>query len=213
MSETNGSIVTYGEHTIDLSTLPTVSLDSLIRKGLAHYLGNEQASKVTEWKKQAVAKAVQAAKGLDDAGMKALLADPAFYTEVSKGLGPNDAEVAAYKFDCIRNAVQALVDGKVGVGGSRPRGTALETVMRDIAEKEVRAVLKANNLTMPSGDKELEFADGTRHTRKGLIDRRLANPTHGPRIKAMAEKEIAARERMASKATADGASLADALGL
>lgn len=38
--------ITYGTHTIDPAALPTKSVQALIARGIAHYLGNEQASKV-----------------------------------------------------------------------------------------------------------------------------------------------------------------------
>jgi GH24 family phage-related lysozyme (muramidase) len=174
--------ITYGAHTIDTATLPEVSILSLISKGLAHFLGNEQASKVTRWKKDN--------ESADEAAVAATLAQ--------------------YQAD----ALVQLAEGKVGIHASRPRGSALETIMREIAEKEVRMVLKQSNLTMPSGDKKLTFADGTELTRQDLLSRRLAHATHGPRIKALAEKELAARERNATKAMeAAGGNLAEALGL
>lgn len=173
------STVTYGDHTIDLTSLPEVSIASLVRKGLSHFLGNEQASKVTEWKKQ--------------------LTD--------KGTPPTEAEVAAYKADRIREAVAALASGTVGASSPRPRGSALETIMRAIAEKQVRAVLKGIGVTMPSGDKTVSFPDGqggeNHFTRLDLINRRLANPAYGPKIKSEAEKEMAAQERLAAKAVAE----------
>jgi hypothetical protein len=182
-----GSTVTYGDHTIDVAALPEKSVMALIRRGVAHYLGNEQASKVSGWKAE----------------------------RAESGNPANDAEVAAYKADRMAEAVKALMDGTIGSSIRGPRGTAVDTVIRQLAETEVKGILKANGLSMPSGDKVVEFADGTRLTRGQLIDRRITN--HGDRLRKEAEAKIKADERKAQRevdaAKAAGGQGVEALGL
>jgi hypothetical protein len=182
-----GNTVAYGEYTIDISALPEKSRMALIRRGVAHYLGNEQASKVSGWK----------------AGL------------VEAGTPPNDAEVAAFKLDCMNAAVKALIEGTIGSSIRGPRGSTADTVARQLAETEIRNILKHNGLTMPSGDKTVKFGDGTELTRAQLIDRRLAG--HGERLRKEAEAKIKADERKAARevdaAKAAGGQGVEALGL
>ena len=42
--------VTYGTHTLDFTKLPAKSLEAMLKRGVTHFLGNEQASKVSGWK-------------------------------------------------------------------------------------------------------------------------------------------------------------------
>jgi hypothetical protein len=172
----NTTIESYG-HSIDLASLPYSSQVALMRRGVAHYLGNEQASKVSGWVEK----------------------QPGEVTDVDK---------AAVKAEYIREAVQAMIAGTMGHGRvGVARGTALETVMRRIAETEVKAILKANKLAWPSGEKTVTLGDAT-FTGRQLVERRLAQ--HGDRIKTLAEKEQKALERMAAATAGEGAA---ALGL
>ena len=159
------SEIKYGEFTIVTAKLPEASVTALLRRGLAHFLGNEQASKVAaEFKDNAEA---------------------------------TQAEKDKFKAGCVTAALQALQDGTVGANTRGPRGTAIDTVIRGLAEKEVRDALKHLGVTMPSGDKVVKFADGQELTRAQLIDRRVAK--HGERLKKEAEVEMNRREREAAK--------------
>ena len=157
---------TYGATSIDTEKLPAKSLEALIRRGIAHFLGNEQASKVASHFK-------------DQEGV-------------------TDEAKEAYKNECVAKAVAALHDGTIGNILRGPKGTSIEAVMRGLAEKEVRAILKTAGLTMPSGDKVVEFASGEKLTKGDLIGRRLAK--HGDRLKKEAETEMKRAEREAVKA-------------
>ena len=157
---------TYGDHAIDTDKLPPQSVDALIRRGIAHFLGNEQASKVA--------------------------------SHFDEKPDATDAEKAAYKAECQKSAIEALLKGTVGANVRGPRGSQLETIVRQLAEKEVRDILKHNGLTMPSGDKVVEFASGEKLTKAVLINRRVT--MHGERLNAEATKEMARREKDAAKA-------------
>lgn len=167
---TENNTISYGDIVIDLGAIPHDSLRKLASKGLTHYLGNEQASKVT-----AKAKAYADENGED----------------------ADDATRAAWRDEFIAIAMDKLMSGAMGAVESRgPRGTSTDTVMREIAEKEIRDVLKQNKLTMPTGDKTIKLADGE-FTRAQLIARRLER--HGERLRGEAEAELRARERKAAK--------------
>lgn len=45
------TILKYDTFEVDTNELPEASINALLQRGLTHYLGNEQASKVTSWKK------------------------------------------------------------------------------------------------------------------------------------------------------------------
>ena len=184
MSETViTSNLTYGDITIDFSALPPSSQFALARRGLAHYLGNEQASKVTSWKD---------ARNAD--------CNP-----------PNDAEIATYKGDLITAALAALAEGKVGANVRGPRGMAAETVMRELAQKEVMGILAQVGLSLPAKkDAVVTFPNGDTFTRVQLIERRIER--HKERLMKAAETELRARERLASKA-AEGAKAKGAAGI
>lgn len=156
----------YGTHKLDTAKWPEKSVEALIRRGLAHYLGNEQASKVTAH--------------FDDKP------------------DATDVEKAAFKAECQAKAIEALEKGTIGANVRGPRGSQVETIVRQLAEKEVRDILKHNGLTMPSGDKVVEFANGEKLTRAQLIERRVAK--HGERLNKEAETEMKRREREAAKA-------------
>lgn len=166
----------YGDHTINTTKLPATSIDALLRRGISHFLGNEQASKVAAW--------VESQN-----------------TERTKtGVDPvSDVEKATYKADCQKKAVEALVAGTVGVHTPRgPKATPLDAIVRQLAEKEVKDILGHNKLKMPKGDEAVSFPDGTKLTRVELIDRRIAK--HGERLVKEAKAELARRDREAQKA-------------
>lgn len=158
--------IEYGTHKIDTDKLPEKSVQALLSRGLTHFLGNEQASKV-------------AAKFKDQEGI-------------------TDEMRNAAKADFVANAVKALTEGTIGTRTGGPRGTGVDSVMRQLAEAEVKGILKHNKLSMPTGDKVVKFADGTVLTRAELIDRRIAK--HGDRLRKEAEAEIKREEREAAKA-------------
>jgi hypothetical protein len=186
------TVMTYGKAedgiTFDTETLPAASVQSLLVKGMNHYFGNECASKVTSWKEG--------------------LADP---KREGGARVPSDVEIAVAKLDFQKSALAALLAGTVGHSARGPRATPIDSVMRLIAETEIRNTLKANNLVMPTGEKTVQLGANA-FTRQQLIDRRLAS--HGDRIRKEAEAKLAADERKAKKAMADaGGDVAQALGL
>lgn len=177
-SNTPAPVVTVAGSDFNIDTLPRQSLVSLVRKGLAHYLGNEQASKVTAWK--------------------------------ASNPDATDEAIATRKSEFVAAAVEAILAGTMGVQSTRgPRATPVDAVARRMAEAEMRATLGKRNppIAMPKGEAviTLNTPDGTAHTftRVQLIERRLAHPVHGPRLRKAAEKEVAALAKVGA-GDADG---------
>lgn len=111
---------------------------------------------------------------------------------------PTDEAKAAKKAEFQAAALKALLEGTVGTIVRGPRGTGVDSVVRQLAEKEVKDILKAQKLAMPTGDKKIKFPDGSELGRADLIDRRIAK--HGERLHKEAEAELKRRDREAAKA-------------
>lgn len=123
-----------------------------------------------------------------------------------EGKTPTDEEKAAYKAACQEWAVKALTEGTIGTRTGAPRGTQKETVVRELAKKEVSSVLKANKVTFPTGDKKVKLPDGRELSGAELIAAYLVK--HGERLGKEADAEMKARERAAAKAGDLGAAFA-----
>ena len=176
--------IAYGEITIDVATMPTKSLLAMVKRGVAHYLGNEQAAKVTSWKES-------------------------FQTENKREA--TDDEIAAKKAEFTASALEALNKGEVGHSTRGPRGTALETVMRAIALERATTLLGNAKLKMPSKDEKVTFPNGQAFTRQELIDRQIAfekssKPVAmfgGKTVREAAEAKMKEIERAKARAAAD----------
>lgn len=172
--------VTYGKEpgkvfTIDSATLPETSVKALLSRGLSHFLGNEQASKVAAKKE-----AFKAETGNDAA----------------------DDEVAAWKEEFQAAAIAALEAGTVGVRApSAPRLDPIESVIRRFAKAEVLAVLKNANLKAPVKDETIEIG-GNAFTMEDLISRRISK--EGERLTKEAKKHMDAEARRAKQAAEQG---------
>jgi len=193
MSETNTApansdpIVGYGDaFKIAISALPPASLLAMVSRGITHYMGSEQSSKV-----------VAARKAAEE-----------------KGEAFTDEAAEALKNTSQKEAWQALLDGKVGMGNRGPRGTATETVMRRLIVADITAKLKAHKLSVPKGDATVTLGSRS-FTLAQLIERAMAR--EGERFRREAEAEIKAMERKAAAAIAKAAQAGgegpDALGL
>lgn len=186
--------VTYGAVTVETASLPPVSAEAMIRRGLSHYFGNEQAAKVTALKDKWI--------GDKDANPEAT---PATDEQVSKWLA--EARQAAF---------EKLMAGTVGAGRlTGPRIDPIESATLAIAKVEVTNILRAAGVKPPKGEETVSLA-GEAFTMAQLIERRLAK--EGDRIAKEAAKRVADQKKKAEKAKADVASAgenktADALGL
>ena len=174
---------TYGELSIDSDKFHPNAVQALLRRGLSHLLGNEQAAKV----------------GPESAWGKA-------------NANATKEQVAAAKLAMQQSAIATLYDGTIGVrASSGPKADPLTSEMRKLAKIEIVAILGANKDTegkavkFPTGDKTVILPDGTSATGEQLIGRRLAK--HGERIKAEASRNIAAQAKKAKQVVEAGVDL------
>lgn len=170
--------ITFGDHTIDTASLPVQSVEALLRRGLSHFLGNEQASKVAGWVKA--------------------------FEKANPGQTVDEADKEAKKSEYVKAALQALTDGTVGMGRA-PAISPLEREIDRLARAEVVAVLKSNGIKPPKGDEKVKFANGAEFTMDELIERRIEK--FRDVLTAAAQKKIAADEKRRKAAEADAAKL------
>lgn len=179
--------ITTAGHAIDLSALPAKSISALLSRGLTHYLGSEQASKVKARKDKFAAE--------------------------NDGAELAEDEVTAIKQALVADAVKALQEGTIG---SRAVGIVidpLEKVKHQVARAMVIETLKANGIKVPKGDEACEFAGGVKLTMADMIERKMAKEEEAITKKArsiIAEKEKSAKAARALAASVD-AKTADAL--
>lgn len=165
-------VLKYGDFTADFNTLPETSLVGMLRRGFAHYMGSECASKVTGH------------------------FDPETLPE-----GESDTPEArsAYKAQVQAEAYAKLEAGTVGVSTRGPAVDPVETIARRLAKAEILPILKTNGLAWPKKVEDVvSFPDGRKLTGKELIDRRLAQ--HGDRLMKDAKKMADEAARKAKKA-------------
>lgn len=189
--------ITYGEFTIDPANLPEASVQALLSRGVTHYLGNEQASKLTNL----IRKAVNAE------------APSAVTSEQVKTYREANAEtVSGWNNELVASALAALTAGTVGVrAAAGPKLDPIAKIAGRIAKAEVLSVLKSQSIAAPKGDEKVRFADGTELSMADLVSRRLAK--HGERINTEAKAESKRVERENAKRAANaGADLADLIG-
>lgn len=187
-------IVTYGTHTLDFNTLPESSLVAMVRRGVSHYLGSEQASKVTGMFKPDA-----------DGNVKSDLPD----TEENR---------AAALEDYRAKAIDALIAGTVGVSVRGPVVDPITTIINRLAKTEVLNQLKANGVKPPKkAEDKVKFSDGREFTVAELVARRLdvtgpagvdkaTGATHADRLGKEAKKILDEQKRKAAKAEAEAKS-------
>lgn len=157
------SIHTYGNLSIDTTAIPAKSLEALISRGVTHYLGNEQASKVSGWIKK--------------------------FKEDNADAEPAKDEIAAKKAEFVSAAHAALLDGTIGTRTGGPKLDPLTRATRDIAGEEISAMLKKAGQKVPKGKETIEVK-GQALTFADLVDRRIASEAHGARIAKEAKARV-----------------------
>lgn len=176
----------YGDHEVDFTSLPPGSIAKLLRGGLAHFLGNETASRVSAEKKTAEEQGVP--------------------------LSPED--LAKVKADYMAEALENLRTGKVNTAVRGPRGTTLDAVFNKLVIEKATSLLRLNNLSMPSGDKVCTFPNGDALSRGQIIER--VTKRYGEVLRVEAQKAMDKAQRDAAKALAaaqaSGAEGIEALG-
>lgn len=165
-------VIKYGDHTADFNTLPQASLVAMLRRGFGHFMGSEQASKVTEYFKP------------DNADETTLADTP-----------ENRAKMKA---DCQAKAMQALLEGKVGVSTRGPAVDPITKIIRRLATAEAKEKISAAKLAWPKKAEDvIEFPDGRKLTATQLVDKLIAKK--GTEYKRDAEKIAAEQARKAKK--------------
>lgn len=149
---------TYGKTEIDFDALPETSRKAIVSRGLTHYFGNEQASKVTG----------AAKKHLEEHG-----------TELA------DDERNALRDEFVAAAAKALFDGSIGSRTLGPKATPFEAAQNAIAREGVIAQLRKFKLAVPKKADETVTVNGEAFTMAQLVARRIANPKfHDEIVKA-----------------------------
>jgi len=173
---------TYGDLQIDSDKFHPNAVQALLRRGLSHLLGNEQAAKV----------------GPESAWGKA-------------NANATKEQVAAAKLAMQQSAIATLYDGTIGVrASSGPKVDPIMSEMRKLAKAEIVAILatqktpEGKKVAFPTGDKTVTVGADTL-TGEQLIGRRLAK--HGERIKAEASRNIAAQAKKAKQVVEAGVDL------
>lgn len=164
-------------HSVAIADLPQVSLVALAHRGLVHILGNEVASKVTAWKKT-------------DAGANATEDDIAAKTEAFRA-----------------EAMEKVLSGSLGVRTGTVRGTALETVMREVAIERLRSNFAAAIKKNPAHPKFPGDAKTTINVRGEELNRATLIERHIAKFRDVIEAE--ARRRMAEAEADAGEDLSD----
>lgn len=199
-SSTNPLVITYAKHVIDFATLPQTSVVAMLRRGVSHFLGNEQSAKVTAY---------------FDPDRK--LADG------ETRLDDSEENRARVKGDFVAKAVDALLAGTVGVSTRGPTVDPIEVEVNRIARKEITDQLKENGVKPPKKSADTVTIGGTAYTMDQLIARRLSGvapggvakdgTSHADRIGKLAAKVMADKAKARAKAaeTAKAAGGLDAL--
>jgi hypothetical protein len=196
-------MLSYGGFEVDEGAIPQAVVAKMLSSAFAHILGNEVASQVVgKIRKQIVAGSEKKASDVSRDAVEV-------FREANTDL------IATWEEALRSEKVKAILDGSLSVRVSRgPSRDPLESAMRMIARMEITKTLKDNKLKWPKPDETLTLA-GVEVDGDTLIDRRLANPEHSKRIKALAERKVRedARLREATQKGAGEGSLAESLGI
>lgn len=203
--------ITYGTHTIDTDRFPQVTLDAMLRRGVAHFLGNEVASKVVSQAETQAKLAREAyVKAHGEEAAKAYAEDQAEAWELSAD------DRALLKARLQEEALQALYNGTVGAGAIRgPRLDPVEAEIARITKAEVTLVLKNNGLKFPKADETVTFPGAKPMDGEALLARWAGGKdakglfgkpgeANEPRIRREAERRVAEAAKKAKKAAEAG---------
>lgn len=158
---------THGSITLNTDGLPAVSIAALLKRGLSHYFGNEQAARVSA----DIANAVEDARKAADPNDKA----DATRDEIKAWRVANPEAVKAWADGYAADALKALQDGTIGTSNRGPRADPLEAAINSLAKADVVAMLKARNIKVPKGEEVVTFAKGVTRTLAQMIaNKRLA---------------------------------------
>lgn len=145
MPDTN-RVVKYGEFELDFNSLPEASLMAMLRRGVSHFFGSEQASKVTAY----------------------------FDPDKDEPVEDTPEARAKAKAEFQQKAFDALKAGTVGVSVRGPAVDPIQTIINRLAKAEIVNLLKVNGVKPPAkADATITTPDGATYTMAQLIARRL----------------------------------------
>lgn len=208
-------MLTYGEQiSCDETKLPQVSIHALITRGWSHFMGNEQASKVTAKIRTAIA------TNLSTPDKEVNQVDVT-KEQVSAYRADNVSQVEAWENSVRQEALEKLMAGTVGVSVRGPAKDPVESAMATIARKEIATIFTSQGVKVPKGEETVTVGTGEAAVTlpmEGWIARRLAS--HRDRIRKEAERNLAEAawkakrlQEEAGKVAAQGPVTAEALGL
>lgn len=192
--------VTYGDINLDFATLPHASVMAMLKRGTAHYFGNEYNSAV-------LSREVAAIVANDDAEVQK--ANRTKWDGMSteerkvhlKAFRENRAdEAAAIRASEMAEFVRDLNEGKVGVSVRGPSVDPLTAIMQRLAKARVVNILKANKIAVPKKNDDKVSLGGTEYTMPQLIERQFAKPEVKAEIEREAKKALAEQAKAAKKA-------------
>lgn len=192
--------VTYGDITLDFATLPHASKMAMLKRGTAHYFGNEYNSAVLSREVSAICAnhdaEVQKANRTKWDGMS---------TEERKVHLKAFREGRADEAQAIRASemaefVKDLAEGKVGVSVRGPSVDPLTAIMQRLAKARVVNILKANKIAVPKKADDKVTLGGTEYTMAQLITRQMDKPEVKTEIEREAKKVMADQAKAVKKA-------------
>lgn len=195
--------VTFGTHTINTDTLPVASVNALLSRGLSHYLGNEQASKVTAKIRTKISSDLSTPD--KEVNQKDIS------TEQVKSFRETFPDtVQEWTDTAIANAIAALNDGTVGVRAiGEAKVSPKEAIVNSIASAEVIAQLASRDMVKKDAKKvksdqafvfNAATADERTVTFGALVAKKIE--LHRERLDGEAQKELDRRAREAAKVAA-----------
>jgi hypothetical protein len=179
--------------TLDITSLPEASIAALISRGLSHFFGNEQASRVSA-------------------------AKDAFKKE--HGVDMADDEVNVVKAERFETAWKALADGTIGQRAVGITIDPVEKVVDRLVRESVIATLKAAGIKVPTKkDQTVKFGNGVEKTMAQMCETRKGlgkDPVSGTVFADAAAKIVKDQQKAKAKAestVAEMAKDAESLGL
>ena len=170
------TILTYGDHSVDMSKAPVAMTAVLMSRGFNHIMANETASYVSGQ----IEKALELPEGTT-----------------------KDARQAAFKVNAWEKqardeAIADIIAGTLGVSTRGPKVDPRDAAIAAISKAEVVAKLKANSIKVPKGDEKVVLGASGSFTLAELVARNTAK--YADRIGKEADRRIAEQTRAAKKA-------------
>lgn len=199
--------IKYGKaFTRDFDALPDTSRKAIATFGIAHYLGNVQASALVAKIRSHIAGKDGKASEVSTDAVKAWRKDES-----------NASQLKAWQDELFADAVKDIDSGEIGVREGGPRLDPIEREFRTLVLARATSICEGIGVKMPGAAKDGEAAptitlpgDNTVLTRVDLLRRVSESPKHSAELRKQAEQTVRARDRLTAKAKADASSNATA---